>query len=76
MSLRVPQLPPGDRLTLQLRYLISFTDRSEFVFGTWLYEATDALTLFLSTSLTFGPRYGELSRLVRGGAVLGAVYAM
>jgi hypothetical protein len=74
LSLRTPDLPPSKHVQVQTRYLQSFTDTSRVFFTTGSYEATDALVLFASGTVTGGPPEGELSRLVRASLVLGATY--
>jgi hypothetical protein len=73
-SLRVPDLPPSDRLALQGRYLRSLTDRSGVAFLTGTLEAADAVVLFASGSLTHGRDTAEFSRLIRAGVAAGAVW--
>jgi hypothetical protein len=73
-SLRVPDLPPNDRLALQGQYLRSFTDRSGVAFLTGTLDATDAVVLFASGSVTHGRDTAEFSRLARAGVVAGAVW--
>jgi hypothetical protein len=73
-SLRLPDLPPGKRLAVQLRYLLSLTDHSGAGFLTASFDATDALVVFLSLYAAHGDSAGELTRLARGAAVLGASY--
>jgi hypothetical protein len=74
LSLRTPDLPPAKHVQIQARYLQSFTDTSRVFFATGSYEATDALVLFASGTVTGGPPEGESSRLVRASLVLGATY--
>jgi hypothetical protein len=73
-SLRVPDLPPGDRLAVQGRYLRSFTDGSGVAFVTGTLDTTDAVVLFASASVTHGRDTAEFSRLARGGLVAGGVW--
>ncbi|MBA3886056.1 MAG: hypothetical protein H0X67_10035 [Acidobacteria bacterium] len=73
-SLRVPDLPPNDRLALQGRYLRSFTDRSGVAFLTGTLDAADAVVLFASGSVTHGRDTAEFSRLAKVGVVAGAVW--
>lgn len=72
-SLRLPDLPPGKRLTLQARYLAALGDGSGAAFATASFDASGSLVLFASAAGTHGKNDGALSRLVRGMAVLGAV---
>jgi hypothetical protein len=74
VSLRDPELPPSKRTQVQTRYLHSLTDGSRVLFVTGSYDATDAMVLFTSGTLTGGPAEGEFSRLVRGSVVFGATY--
>jgi hypothetical protein len=71
-SLYFPDLPPGERLNVQARYLYSLTDGSGTAFVTASYDASDSVVAFLSLSATHGPADGALSRLTRGTAALGA----
>jgi hypothetical protein len=71
-SLLLPDLPPGDRLTVQARYLRSLTDGSGVAFLTGSYDATDAVVAFASVSTTHGPADGALSRLTRATFAAGA----
>jgi hypothetical protein len=73
-SLRVPDLPPSDRLALQGRYLRSFTDGSGVAFLTGTLDAADAVVLFASGSVTHGRHTTEFSRLIRAGVAAGAVW--
>jgi hypothetical protein len=73
-SLRVPDLPPNDRLALQGRYLRSLTDRSGVAFLTGTLDASDAVVLFASGSVTHGRETAEFSRLIRAGVAAGAVW--
>lgn len=73
-SLRLPELAPQDRLTVQLRYAHSLTDGSGAAFVSTTPDATDSLVLFLSAFGSHGDEAGEFSRLVRGALVLGAVH--
>ena len=66
VSLRNPELPPSKQTQVQTRYLQSLTDGSRVFFVTGSYDATDALVLFASVTVTGGPAEGEFSRLVRG----------
>lgn len=72
VSLHLPDLPPGERTSLQLRYLASLTDGSGAAFLTGSYNATDAVVAFLSLAATHGPEDGALSRLTRATVALGA----
>jgi hypothetical protein len=71
-SLLFPDLPPGERLNVQARYLYCLTDGSGTAFVTASYDASDSVAAFLSLSATHGPADGALSRLTRGTAALGA----
>lgn len=71
-SLRLPDLPPGARTVLQVRYLAALEDGSGAAFATMSYDVTDSTVLFASAIGTHGPDHGALSRLVRGGAIAGA----
>jgi hypothetical protein len=73
-SLRVPDLPPGDRVALLGRYLRSLTDGSGVAFVTGTLDTTDAVVLFASASVTHGRDTAEFSRLARGGLVAGGVW--
>jgi hypothetical protein len=59
---------------VQTRVLHSVTDGSRVLFVTASYDATDAMVLFASGTVTGGPPEGEFSRLARGSAVVGATY--
>lgn len=72
VSLAVPDLPPGDRLRLQARYLHSLTDGSGVGFVTASLDATDRVVAFVSASATHGPEDGALSRLTRAAFAAGA----
>jgi hypothetical protein len=74
-SVSLPDLPPSKRLKLQARVLRALEDRSTAAFVTASLDATDSLVLFASAAATDGVRHGALSRLVRGTAVLGAVFS-
>jgi hypothetical protein len=74
LSVRVPDLPPSKHLVVQGRYLQSFTDRSGVAFVTASLEAANALVLFASATAVHGGDTDELSRLVRGTLVGGAVW--
>lgn len=73
VSLRVPDLPPGKRVLLQLRYLVALEDGSGAGFGTVSYDATDSIVLFASAAATYGSEHGALSRVARATGVAGAV---
>lgn len=75
VSVRVPDLEPADRLDVQGRYLVSFTDRSGVVFVTSSLEAADALVLFGSATFTYGREFAEFARLARASVVVGAVWS-
>ncbi len=72
-SLRLPDLPPAKRTSLQLRYLAALEDGSGAAFATASFDATDSLVLFASAMGTHGTYRGALSRLLRATAVAGAV---
>lgn len=72
-SLRVPDLPPGKRLQLSLRYLHSLTDNSGAGFLTASFDASDTTVIFLSLLATRGSEFGEFARTVRGTLTLAAV---
>lgn len=74
VSVLLPDLPPRERLTLQGRYLRSFTDGSGVAFVTTSLDAADAVVLFASASATHGSGTAEFSRLARAGAVAGVVW--
>ena len=74
LSLRTPDLPPSKHVQIQTRFLQSFTDTSRVLFATGSYDASDALVLFASGTVTGGPPEGEFSRLVRASLVVGATY--
>lgn len=74
VSVLLPDLPPLERLTLQGRYLRSFTDGSGVAFVTASLEAADAVVVFASASTTHGRETAEFSRIARAGAVAGAVW--
>lgn len=74
VSLRLPDLPPRDHLSIQARYLHSFTDGSGVAFATARLETTDALVLFGSALASRGPATGEFSRLARATVIAGAVW--
>lgn len=73
VSLRLPELPPGDRLTVAARYLAALEDGSGAAFVTASLDASDSVVVFASAIATHGPDHGALSRLVRGTATAGAV---
>lgn len=72
VSLSLPDLPPGERTRLQLRYLYSLTDGSGAGFLTCSHDATDSVVAFVSLSATHGPGDGALSRLTRAAFTAGA----
>jgi len=72
-SLRLPDLPPRRRTTLQLRYLAALEDGSGAALATATYDAADAIVLFASGVATHGKDHGALSRLARATAVAGAI---
>jgi len=72
VSVRIPDLPPGKRVVLQLRYLAALEDGSGTVFVTASYDATDSVVLFASAAATYGSDHGALSRLGRATGVAGA----
>lgn len=74
LSLRLPELPPKRRLSVQARVLYSSTDDSAAGFLTASLEATDSLVAFLSLYAALGGPHDELTRFTRGAAVLGAVH--
>jgi hypothetical protein len=74
VSLRDPDLPPSKRTQVQSRYLHSLTDGSRVFFVTGSFDATDAMVLFASATVTGGPVDGEFSRIGRGSIVVGATY--
>jgi hypothetical protein len=71
VSLRVPDLPPNQRSTIQARYLTSITDGSGAAVLGLTVNVADRYTLFLTALATHGPSYGEFSRLAGGYALLG-----
>lgn len=71
-SLLLPELPPGERITVQARYLVSLTDGSGVGFLTASLDATDAVVAFVTASATHGPGDGALSRLTRAAFAAGA----
>jgi hypothetical protein len=71
-SLSLPDLPPGERTRVQVRYLRSLTDGSGAAFVTGSYDATDSVVAFLSLSATHGTVDGALSRLTRATFAAGA----
>ncbi|MGE3840929.1 MAG: porin [Vicinamibacterales bacterium] len=73
-SLRVPDLPPRDRVSIQGRYLHSLTDHSGVAFATATLETSDALVLFGSALVSRGPVTGEFARLARASAIAGALW--
>ncbi|MCA9515291.1 MAG: hypothetical protein KC635_10140 [Myxococcales bacterium] len=75
LALRVPQLPPGDDLTLQVRALASLTDGSLAGFLGLSWEVSDATALFASALVTSGRDDAELARLARGSLTLGVTHA-
>ncbi len=76
VSIRVPELFSGKRVTVVTRYLWSATDHSGSGFAVISINASDALVLFASAIATHGPSYGEHSRLISSGVVAGATYSM
>lgn len=75
VSLRSPDLPPGKRVNLQLRYLRSFTDDSGVGFGNVTVNITGAMVGFATVALTHGPDWAEFSRVARGSFTAGVVYS-
>ncbi len=73
VSLRLPDLPPGERLAVQARYLAALEDGSGAAFVTASLDATDSAVIFASAIATHGTDRGALSRLVRASATVGAV---
>jgi hypothetical protein len=71
-SLQLPDLPPGERTRVQLRYLRSLTDGSGAAFVTGSYDATDSVVAFISLAATHGSEDGALSRLTRATVAAGA----
>jgi hypothetical protein len=73
LSLRVPDLPPMKRVTLQPRALYSATDGSAMAFVTVSTEVGDSATAFLSALATIGDPHDELSRIVRAAVTFGVL---
>ena len=71
-SLMLVDLPPGDRVRLQLRYLWSASDGSGVGFVTGSCDATDSVVAFVSLAATHGTERGALSRLTRATVAAGA----
>lgn len=71
-SLSVPDLPPGDRTAIAVRYLVALEDGSGALFATASHDATDAVVLFASVTATHGSDHGALARLARASALVGA----
>ncbi len=72
-SVRLPELPPAKRTTLQLRYLAALEDGSGAAFVTASYDATGSAVLFVSALATHGKDHGALSRIARASALAGAI---
>jgi hypothetical protein len=72
-SVRTRELPPARRLSLQGRYLRSLTDGSGVAFVTGSFDASDAVVVFASGSLTHGDEFAEFTRLARATIVAGFV---
>lgn len=70
-SLRIPDLPPEQRTTLQVRYLTSISDGSGAAVLGLSVNVADRHTFFLSALVTHGPAHGEFSRVAAGYALLG-----
>jgi len=71
VSLRLPELPPGERTTIQARYVTSISDGSGAAVLGFSVNVSDRYTLFLTALATHGPSYGEFARLAGGYALLG-----
>lgn len=75
-STRIPDLPPHKRVTLQLRYLLSLSDRGGTLFGTVTVDLGDSLVLFASGLYAHGASHAESARFARAAAALGLVYSL
>lgn len=73
LALRVPELPPAKRVTLQSRVLCSATDRSAAAFVTLTADVSDTTVAFLSALAAVGEPHDELSRLVQGAVTVGVI---
>jgi hypothetical protein len=71
-SLRLPELGPRGHLTLHLRGLIALGDGSGLgsLAGEWIVDDADVIAFSLAG--VFGPRDGELTRLVRAAGLVAA----
>jgi hypothetical protein len=74
-STRAADLPPGQRLSVQARYLHSLTDASGIGFVTGSLEASDAVVAFASGSLAHGAVFAEFTRVARATLVAGLVWS-
>jgi len=73
-SLRVPELPPGEALSVQARYLAALADGSGSGFVDVQYVGGDAWMLFLSLLGTHGGDDRELTRFARAAVFAGSRY--
>lgn len=72
-STRTRELPPARRLSLQGRYLRSLTDGSGVAFVTGSFDASDAVVVFASGTLTHGDEFAEFTRVAHATIVAGFV---
>ncbi len=72
-SLRLPELPPGKRLTLSPRWLQSVEDGSGAGFLVATFDATDSLVAFASALVTAGPESGALSGVATAAVAAGVI---
>jgi hypothetical protein len=75
VSVRVPDQPPARRAGLHAQYLSSLTDRSGVVYALASFDATGALVLFGTLTVTYGDDAAEFSRLARASVVGGIVWS-
>lgn len=75
VSMTARDLGAGGRLDLQGRYVRSFTDDSGAAFVTATVDASDALVVFASVTLTHGAELSEFTRVARAGAVAGLIWS-
>jgi hypothetical protein len=73
-STLVPDVGPGERLTVQARYLHSLTSSTGGAFVNVQAIGSDALLLFGSLGWFHGAEDRDLTRLARGSLLLGARY--
>ncbi len=73
VSLTLPDLPPGKKTLLQLRYLAALEDGSGLAFATASFAVADSVVAFASAAGSHGDEHGALSRLIRASATVGTL---